>query len=429
MRIQAVRVHAVAFVLVLCIVLWAPGAFGQDAAAQDAAAQNDAEQEASVWVNPRPYLANIWGPRTGFGMGAGLSVHNLGGRGSRGLVTALVGQHQQVGTVAWSPQWRHRILGFTVVEGRVFHTRHGWFYGVGPFPQDDTRLSLHRTQLRGGVRGRYLPFGTSALRVHAQLHVVHDRIYDQRDDDDNAFSRLDTASQAYLLSFGRSRDGSVGTRTLTGVRPQLGLALDTRDREHGPNHGVLAHVQVGRYLDLSGGVNFWSYEADLAGHVSLTDRQTLDLTANARVARGVDGSSVPPPYLSALDAFRMPGVARGRFLARDRVLLGARYRVVARNIGNLLVLEPYVGGHAGAVYNDVFEQFAFDATIERTPLPTPGVPLRVSGHVGVRVAPFFRDTTFFDLALGLGPDGITGVRLRFTPTFRHLRPDHHNDRW
>jgi hypothetical protein len=33
------------------------------------------------------------------------------------------------------------------------------------------------------------------------------------------------------------------------------------------------------------------------------------------------------------------------------------------------------------------------------------------------------------VAVGLGPDGITGVRLALTPTFHHLRPAHHRDRW
>jgi len=382
-----------------------------------------------VWVNPRPYPANVWGPRTGIGLGLGLSVHNLGRSDSQGLVTALVGRYQQVGTVAWAPQWDHRQLGFTVLEGRVFHTKRDWLYGVGPFPGDDTRLELHRTQLRGGVRGRYLPFGTDALRLHAQVHVVHDRIYDQQNDDDNAYSRWDAGARAYLLAFGRTRTGDTRTRSLTGVRPQLGLSFDTREREHGPRRGFLAHWQTGRYLDVEGGAAFWTHEANLAGHLPLSETHTLDLTASARIARSATDQPVPPMYLSALEAFQMPGVARGRFRARDRVLMGARYRVQWRNVGGLLTVEPYAGGHAGAVYTDVFEQFAVDATIERTPTPSSDVPLHVSGYVGLRLAPTFRDTTWLDVAVGLGPDGVTGVRLSFTPTFRHLRPDHHNDRW
>ncbi|MFO8231698.1 MAG: hypothetical protein R6U20_03445 [Longimonas sp.] len=393
-------------------------------------AEEDADEEAaSVWVNPRPYPANFWGPRTGIGLGAGLSVHNLGRDGSRGLVTALVGRYQQVGTVAWTPQWSHRKPGFTVLEGRAFHTKRDWFYGVGPFPHDDTRLELHRTQLRGGVRGRYLPFGTDALRLHAQVHVVHDRLYDQQNDDDDAFRQLDARSQLYLQAFGRTRTGDVRTRSLTGVRPQLGLSYDTRDREHGPRRGLLVHGQTGRYLDVEGGASFWTHEADLAGHVPLAAAHTIDLTAHARIARSTTDQPIPPMYLSALDAFRMPGVARGRFADRDRVLLGARYRVLWRNLANMVTVEPYVGGHAGAVYTDVFEQGTLDATIERTPRPTTNVPLRLSAHVGLRIAPRFRDSTWIDMAVGLGPDGVTGVRLAFTPTFHHRRPDHHNDRW
>ena len=421
-------------VSVLIGVLWMAciGAVGPAAAQeqeQGAAPEQRTERDRPTWVNPRAYPATVWGPRTGIGLGLGLSVHNLGPSRSRGLVTAVPNWHQQVGTVAWAPQWGHRILGFTVLEGRVFHTRRGWFYGVGPFPEADTRLSLHRTQLRGGMRGRYLPFGTSRLRLHAQLHVVHDRIYDQRNDDTDAFDRMDAQSQAYLEAFGRASDGSMQTRSMTGVRPQLGLAFDTREREQGPRRGMLAQVMVGRYLDVGNSSNFWSYEADLAGHISLSTGHVVDLTANARMVRSPDDAPIPPPYLSDLDAFRMPGVARGRFLARDRVLLGARYRVLAAALGNVITVEPYVGGHAGAVYNDVTEQFALEATTERTPAPSTRVPLRLSAHVGMRIAPLFRDVTYLDVALGVGPDGITGVRLRFTPTYRHLRPDHHNDRW
>ena len=389
----------------------------------------DAEApEASVWVNPRPYPANFWGPRTGIGLGAGLSVHNLGRANSQGLVTALVGRYQQVGTVAWAPQWSHDPLGFTVLESRAFHTTRDWFYGIGPFPEDDTRLELHRTQLRGGVRGRYLPFGSDRLRLHVQLHVVHDRLYDQRNDDDNAFRQLGARSQAYLQSFGRTRTGSVSARSLTGVRPQLGLSYDTRNQEHGPRQGLLIHGQTGRYLDVEGGASFWTHEVDLAGHVPIAPTHTLDFTANARVARSASNRPIPPMYLSRLQAFRMPGVARGRFADRDRLLVGVRYRIT-RTAGNLLDVEPYVGGHAGAVYTDVFEQFTWDATTERTPPRTAVVPPRLSAHVGLRIAPRFRDTTWIDVAVGLGPDGVTGVRLAFTPTFHRLRPAHHRDQW
>ena len=396
----------------------------------DRVTNRNAEPEDAVWVNLRPYPANFWGPRTGVGVGAGLSVHNLGRSGSQGLVTALVGRYQQVSTVAWAPRWEHRQLGFTVLEGRVFHTTRDWLYGIGPFPGDDTRLKLHRTQLRAGARGRYLPFRTDALRLHAQVHVVHDRIYDQQNDDDNsAYSRWDAKARTYLIAFGRTRTGDTRTRSLTGVRPQLGLSFDTREREHGPRQGVLARWQTGRYLDVEGGAAFWTHEAGLASHLPLSNAHTLDLTASARVARSATDQPVPPMYLSALQAFQMPGVARGRFRARDRVLVGARYRVQWRNVANVLTVEPYAGGHAGAVYTDVFDQFAAKATTRRAPVPNDAVPLRLSTHVGLRLAPTFRDATWLDVAVGLGPDGVTGIRLAFTPTLGTLHPAHHRDSW
>lgn len=383
----------------------------------------------STWVNPRPYPANVWGPRTGVGLGAGLSVHNLGQPGSRGLVTALVGRYQQVGTVAWAPQWTPRTPGLAVLEGRVFHTKRDWFYGIGAVPGDDTRLELHRTQLRGGMRGRFAPFGPAALRIHLQMHVVHDRLYDQRNDDPDAFRRMDTASQVYLQRFGRTRTGETRTRQFTGVRPQAGLALDTRDREQGARRGVLLQWETGRYLDIAGGASFWTHEADGAAHWTLRETHTFDVTASARMARSTTAQPVPPMYLSRLDAFRMPGVARGRFRARDRVRIGARYRLLAGGIENVLAVEPYVGGTAGAVYRNMKDQFALETTTARTPAASATVPLRLSAFVGVRVAPRFRDATWVDVAVGLGPDGLTGVRLAFTPSFGHLRPAHHRDRW
>lgn len=377
-----------------------------------------------VAVNLRPYPLALWGPRAGLGLGAGLVVHNLGLDGSQWLLTAAPAWHEQVGTFSFATSDPRTAHNYALLDARLAHTDRLWFYGLGPRSSNDSQVALTATSFDARLR-----FGRSFARqrVLVQPHVAlkQHHVTSVEDVDDGAVDALDPASQANLRAV--SGDGDVlGDRQL-GIRYGLDVAYDTRDRRHGATRGVLLQATVLRHAGLlDGDLRFDQLTLDGYGFVPLGRRHRLVLRLRLDATRDRGDAPIPFFLLPSLDGQLVPGFARHRFVGSESLVSSLVYRFPLVQISDLFVLEGHAGVHAATVYDDLADQFTLDVSFDETlDAERDAVPLRPAASTGVRLGPIFRDETYVDVAVGVSPEGVSGVRLSLVRSLTSVRPPHH----
>jgi len=380
----------------------------------------------SIWLNARAYPLALWGPRAGFGGGAGLVIHNPVGTGTQGLVTVAPARRDQSATLTLSTTGNPGDMRrYAVLDARVRHTDREWFYGLGAGTSDESRASVElwswNVRLRSGLR-------FWDRRVLAQPHV---RLTQYRY---RGLQRLRGPSTPAIATHLDALTGSGGTLAdpLTGVVVGADLALDTRDRQEAPIRGWLVRASADRFTGLtSSDPTRDRFEGEIATWIPLGGRHRLALSASAQVTRRRSGNPVPFFLRSTLDGRQLPGYDRSRFADNDRLTGALRYEFPLYEFGNLFVVEGHAGVHAGSVYRNVFDQFeasvSFDENLSFESSTPPSVPLRPAVSTGIRAGPLFRDQAFVQLALGVSPEGVSGVRVTFVQPLTPLRQPHHQD--
>jgi hypothetical protein len=113
----------------------------------------------------------------------------------------------------------------------------------------------------------------------------------------------------------------------------------------------------------------------------------------------------------------------------DRLLGSVLYRFPIAQPFGIAELGGHVGVHASSVYDDLFDDAALDLTFEESPdLDPSSVPLRPAASVGLHLGLTFRKVPSLDLALGVSPEGVTGVRFTLNQDLQALRQPHHRIR-
>jgi hypothetical protein len=395
------------------------GLSGSDRAAQAAPAD-------SIWLNLRVYPLAVWGPRAGFGGGAGLVVHNPVGTGTQALVTVAPARHDQSGTVTLATTGDvGTARRFALLDARIRHTDRQWFYGLGPASSDETRATLDlwswNVRLRSGLR-----FWDRRLLVQPHVRVTQFR---------SGGVEGRTASPAPDLSdhlADLSGPGGVVADALTGIVVGTDAAVDTRDRASAPVRGLLVQGSAERFTGFDAGdPTFDRFSGEIGGWIPLGGRHRITLLASAHLTRQRSGSVVPFFLRSSLDGRRIPGYARDRFVDNDRFAAGALYRFPLYEYGNVFAIEGHAGVHAGSVYRNLFDQFDLSVSFDESPVSrdraSEPVPLRPAVSAGIRAGPLFRDQSFLDLAVGVSPEGVSGVRVTFIQPLTPLRQPHHRD--
>ena len=380
----------------------------------------------TVWTNLRLYPLAAWGPRAGVGGGAGLVIHNVGRAGSLVLLTAAPARHDQSATLTLSSTDDLRGASrFAVLDARARHTDRLWFYGRGPAAPDDQRaaldLSSWNVRLRTGLR-RW----QDRLLVQPRLRVVQYRLDEIRNRPAEASSRL----TAPLNALDGSRAGGGLAFPLTGAAAGADLLVDTRDPPPSPVRGVFLRASAERFTGFgSDAPTFDRFGAEAAGWIPLGGRHRVGLSAEAQWTEPRSGADVPFFLQSTLDGRRLPGYARQRFVANDRFSMHLLYRFPVFTYGTLFAVEGHAGLHAGSVYTDLFDQF--EASVSFDPIsadpgePPSPAPLRPAASVGLQAGPIFRAGARVDLAVGVSPEGVSGVRFTVTQPLLRLRQPHH----
>lgn len=403
-----------------------PAAASTRAPVSPSPAASSAAPADSIWLNARAYPLALWGPRAGFGGGAGLVIHNPIGAGTQGLVTVAPARRDQSATLTLSttgsPGEKRR---YAVLDARVRHTDRAWFYGLGAGTSDESRASVElwswNARLRSGLR-----FWDRRLLLQPHVRLTQFRY--------RGLQRLRGPSTAAIASHLDDLTGAGGTLAdpLTGVVVGADVALDTRDRQEAPVRGWLVRGSADRFTGLtSADPTRDRFEGEVGRWIPLGGRHRLALSVSAQVTRRRSGNPVPFFLRSTLDGRQMPGYARSRFTDNDRLTGALRYAFPLYEFGNLFVVEGHAGVHAGSVYRNLFDQFEASVSFdEDLSLPTAGassVPLRPAVSAGIRAGPLFRDQAFVNLALGISPEGVSGVRVTIVQPLTPLRQPHHRD--
>lgn len=376
-------------------------------------------------VNLRVYPLDLWSPRVGVGLGAGVVLHHLGRSNAQGLLTFAPARHEQVATAAWASANPRRARQYVMIDGRGFHTNRDWFYGVGPRSSPDARQSIERSALQAQIRtGQAFLDHRFVVQSHIGLSAHRiDRITRPSDPD------LTSRSQTHLRQLSNDDLGVVG-REQTGVRVGVAARFDSRPREARPTRGVRALAQWSRYLDVSSSLVRFD-EIDLAVHGHLPLGGSHRLSSRLRLTLIEPRGRAPVPYYlrPTLGGSLAPGWARHRFVDSDRFIGSALYRFPLARVAKVVTLEGHLGVHAASVYGQFPSDAAFDLTFDERLDPTlTSVPLRPSTSVGVHMALSFRQAPSLDLALGVSPEGVSGVRFTFRQDILTLRPPHHDIR-
>lgn len=375
-------------------------------------------------VNLRVYPLDTWSPRVGFGLGVGFVVHHLGRSNAQGVVTFAPAQHEQVTTLSWASANPRSARQYVLLSARGLHTNRDWFYGLGPYSDQDDRQSLSRSAVQVRVRGGQTFFHQ---RLVIQPHLgfsLHrtDRVPQPLD------PTLGPRSRAHLRQLASEKVGPLSPQH-SGLEVGISLIYDRRTRKSGGTRGYLLQGRWTRYFDLTSSfVQFDQFGVGIHGHLPLTKRHRIASRLQLKVTASQGRTVVPYYLLPTLGPTHVPGWGRNRFVAQDRLLGSILYQFPIMRLRDLLTLRGHFGVHAANVYQDLLSEITLDMSFQES-LPTTeeNVPLRPSASVGLHLGLPFRQSPSFDFALGLSPEGLTAAQFTFSQNLRAIRPIHHRD--
>lgn len=380
-----------------------------------------APDEASA--NLRIYPLDTWSPRVGVGVGAGLVLHHFGRTNARALLTFAPARHEQVATAGWASAHPKGARQYVLVDARGLHTDRDWFYGLGPASRRGARQALARSALQVRIRGGQAVLDHRLLVqpfLGLSAHQI-DRVPTP------TASTLSSRSRRHLQQLGSDDLGPLHPEQ-TGLRVGLQTKYDSRAQQSSPSPGILLQGTWSRYVDLTSSfVRFDQVDLGVYGSVLLRERHRLAGRVLLTLTENRGRASVPYYLRPTLDGRFVPGWARGRFVASDRLIGSLLYRFPLAEVMGVFEFEGHLGLHAASVYDDFPSDAAFALTFEDTVDPGRlSVPLRPSASAGLHVGLSFREVPSMDLALGLSPEGLTAVRFTFTQKIQALRPPHHH---
>lgn len=360
-------------------------------------------------LNVRVYPADVWGIRTGPGLGAGLLVHNLVREHDQLLVTAGPALYEQAGTATFASADPGRAQRFVLVDARALHTDRDW-YG----PSSD-RTVLERSSVRGRVRLGHA-FWNRQLRLHPSIAIVHHTV-----------NGVNPPASAESNEIRKSPTPlpPVGSQT-TGLRPELGVEIDTRDRAVRTRTGLLVQGTWSRHVPLDDlEPTFDRYTVDASASLPLTGYHRVTARLSSVVTRARGASPVPLYLRPTVGGSTVPGWARGRFVDNDRVLGSVSYALPVWTYFGLVVADAHVGLHVAGSYQNVGDQFTAALSFDEPASDPRAYPLRPSASIGIQFVVPARDHTALTLAVGLSPEGLAGARVSLARSLSTLRSPHH----
>jgi hypothetical protein len=381
------------------------------------AAAPDTLRPEPVRFRVAPIFGAFYSPTHGIGVGVRAGVHNLGWQGSVMEVSAE--PMQRFG------RYGVRLFTGDPYEARLFAgtgltytvTNSFNFFGFGPqtHRSDQVRTSMERVEAELRVGG-YAPGGHQLL-VQPVARLYHDRFRGFELEENLVLSDLDPRSQAMLTR-------ALGNPS-TGVAYGLEVIHDLLDRPRYPSRGTMLQAAGRRYDGLGDDpFRYWGGSVVGYGFVPL-GRPGFVLEARALGAFTRNAGERPIPFyaLPRLDGDLLGGFTRDRFVGHDVLALSAGVRVRLLEAFQLAAVDVAVTGHAANAYDDLFRQLQPGLTFDRDVARSEGrTPLRPSLGLGGYLVDLTGGRAIVSGQIGLSPEGIELVDLRFVYDFRERRP-------
>lgn len=359
-------------------------------------------------VNVRVYPSDIYSPRVGPGIGLGLVAHNLARANDRWLVTAAPALHEQVGTLSFASANPQTAQRYVLADIRALHTDRDWVFGRGAH-----RFVLERTSWHGRTR-----FGHAFLNDHLLLqpqilfstHRIDD-LHPQSTGPDSVHAGVPTR----------------GSRQ-TGLRPGIGLEVDTRNSVHRSTRGILLQGTWRYYHSLNGTqLRYHQFEGNVYANVPLGGVHRLALRVSSLVTQPQGNDSIPVYMRPRLGASHVPGLGRNQFVGLDRLIGSALYRFPVTNFYGLAAIEGHIGIHLAGIYDDLGSQFERTVSFDAPANPQEKKrSLRPAASTGVRFFIPSRERASIELAVGISPYGLSAVHFTFSQSLQAIRPPHHD---
>lgn len=391
------RCRSAALLLLIGLLLWPSPAAGQ----ADFPGVPD-----STSVNFRAYLADFLGLRVGPGIGVGFVAHNLARQNDQWLVTAAPALFEQVATLSFASTNPDRARRYVLADVRGLHTDRDWV---------SFRPGVARSSLHGRIRiGQ--AFLNHQLLVQPHLTVSHHSV-------DAVSGRV-----RYAIDYPDNHRGlrSTPSTQQTGVRPGVDLQYDTRNQSPQTTSGFVLQGTWAHYVSLDAtSVHFDQIDLDAYGYVPLGGLHRLAGRLSGITTHSRGTAPVPIYMRPRLGGSLVPGLSRGQYVGMHRMLGSVLYRFPLTHILGLSVVEGHFGVHLANVYDDLGAQFSPTVSFAEDPSYENGRPFLPTASAGLRFVAPARDRVTLELALGVSPSGVSGVRFSFLRSLQALRPPHH----
>ena len=401
----------------LLLFVFAVGTGGWTASEATAQPRYEAGEEAPIRIGVRPYPTSLWGPTRGVGAALDLSVRNLGPSGSQLLLHAYPSQHRGTYSATYTTAPPFRGQRYLAVGARADVNDRHWYFGTGPGSSASTRLAANVHTFESRIRLGQPVFETGL--VQPIVGVSHRLTRSFRNDDEDAFDALRPLSQRTLLAAAGELSGTERRQThlLTG----LALSWGTDELIRFQRSGVRLQSVMQRLWSVDDAPQIDRYTIDALGHLPVADRQAFTVRAHLKRTFGNDGTPVPFHFLSEIGGRDAPGYSRRRFVGNDALMLQAMYRFPLVQWRDAFVIEGHVAAHAVSVYNDILDEFELAVDFSETiDADRDTFPLRPAISTGIRLGPIFRDDIDISSAVGLSPEGVTAVHIRFVQPIQSL---------
>jgi len=378
-----------------------------------AADTTDDEIDVGVLIIPSGFFS----PLRGIGFGGGLDIDNLVAPGTEFVVSAQVMQRFQRYRASFFTGDPFRAPLFVGLMGEYLSNRVRGYYGLGPQTRRRNKVFVDIEEIEGELRLGWYPLDQSWLLVQPVVRLLRTRVRSFRDRREDAFLRLDPASQRALFD--------AVDEPATGITYGLEVALDSRDRPLYSTRGALLILTARRYDGLAGDVfSHYTGTASFYGFVPLPDdRHVLFTRAIAAFTRKVGDEPLPYHALPVLDDNLIGAYPGHRFIGNDLLAITAGYRFPVFTLFNWFALDAHIAVSAANAYDDLFDQFELGLSFADDLRDEGGrTPLRPALALGGRIVNLAEGRAIIGGQIGVDAEGFRLATLEFVYGIRDVRP-------
>ncbi len=385
----------------------------------------DSRLRYTVLVDPFALYSRTFG----FGIAAHFTAYNFLWVDSRWRISARPSQRRGVYTMSLRTHDPSKTNIYGLLH-TTFETNGAYrYYGIGLSTNFDNLVMVDKDYTEVMARIGF-DFLDDHLTVQPLIGYLWNRagvddLSDANGDGiiDSTFYNLDERSQAALLyAIGRPLPGvEYPSDTHQGVRFGTELAIDFRDRRAYPRSGGLFRGKWERYQSTTDqDVVFDRLDASVQGFVTTISSHVLALRVLVETTHNRGSAPIPFYLYPKFDFTKLGGYRNQRHIDADLINFSAEYRWPLLNLVDLYQLSTSIHVGVAGVYDDLLEDFEFDVSFNRDPVPGTNA-LRPGLGVGLRVSGLEQQVDYIQWMLGLGPEGFTLVAFKFVIEIGEIR--------